>query len=123
MIIAGAGAFGEHVVAHDARGRGEVNSGPVCRHDHGLKHRGGWRLCQPEAGHFIWTSPWGRVYHTRPQPITTDLPDPVPGPAYPDHPPPSTLDDDGPIFYRPPPEPEPEPPPARTVDPDEPPPF
>ncbi|MGH4009058.1 MAG: DUF222 domain-containing protein [Pseudonocardiaceae bacterium] len=114
----------DHTIDHAHGGvTTEDNSGPVCRHDHGVKHHGGWRLCQPEAGHFIWTSPLGRVYHTRPQPIATDLPDPLPGPEYPDYPPPSALDDDGPIFYRPPPEPEPEPPPARAVDPDEPPPF
>ncbi|MGH3996365.1 MAG: DUF222 domain-containing protein, partial [Pseudonocardiaceae bacterium] len=114
----------DHTIDHAHGGvTVDINSGPMCRHDHGLKHRGGWRLRQPEAGHFIWTSPLGRIYHTRPQPITTDLPDPLPGPEYPAYPPPSTLDDDGPIFYRPPPEPEPPPSPARTVDPDEPPPF
>jgi hypothetical protein len=47
---------------------------PLCRHDHGLKHAGGWRLGQPEPGHFVWTRPLGRTYHARRQPITTDLP-------------------------------------------------
>ncbi|MGH3814071.1 MAG: HNH endonuclease signature motif containing protein [Pseudonocardiaceae bacterium] len=103
----------------------EANFGPLCRHDHRLKHEGGWRLRQPAPGHFVWTSSLGRVYHTRPQPITTDLPDPLPGPEYPDAPPPATHDAHGPIFYRP--TPPPDPPPVSTPtpagDPDEPPPF
>ncbi|MGH3826300.1 MAG: hypothetical protein ACRDQX_03875 [Pseudonocardiaceae bacterium] len=77
-----------------------------------------------------WTSPLGRVYHTRPQPITTDLPDPLPRPLmaeqeYPDDPPPDTHNEDGSIFYRPPPASDPTPPSASASagDPDEPPPF
>ncbi|MGH4007825.1 MAG: DUF222 domain-containing protein [Pseudonocardiaceae bacterium] len=100
----------------------EINSGPVCRHDHGLKHAGGWRLTQPAAGHFVWISPLGRTYHARRQPITTDLPEPLPrAEQYPDHAPPVTVDENWPILYRPPPKPAP--PPVRAVDPDEPPPF
>ncbi len=116
----------DHTLDH---GRGgattEANSGPLCRHDHRLKHEGGWRLRQPEPGHFVWTSPLGRVYHTRPQPITTDLPDPLPGPEYPDAPPAATHNEHGPIFYWPPPPPDPPPAPVPTPagDPDEPPPF
>jgi len=40
---------------------------PLCRHDHGLKHAGGWRLGQSEPGNFVWTSPLGQ-----------DLPRPAP---------------------------------------------
>ncbi|MGH3965109.1 MAG: DUF222 domain-containing protein [Pseudonocardiaceae bacterium] len=102
----------------------EANSGPVCRHDHGLKHAGGWRLDQPEPGHFVWTSPLGRTYRSRRQPITTDLPGPLPRPEqYPDHAPPITFDENGPILYWPPPKPDPPPTPVRAIDPDEPPPF
>ncbi|MCA1673929.1 MAG: MFS transporter, partial [Actinobacteria bacterium] len=55
----------------------------------------------------------GRVYHTRPQPITIDLPDPRPrSEQYPDYPPPITLNEDGPILDRAPPKPDPPPPPA-----------
>jgi hypothetical protein len=97
------------------------NLGDACRHDHRLKGEGGWALQQPAPGVFRWNSPLGRTYHTRRQPITTDLPDPRPSPEYPDYPPPATLDEDGPILYRPPPEPGL--PPRRTVDLDEPPPF
>ncbi|MGH3822380.1 MAG: DUF222 domain-containing protein, partial [Pseudonocardiaceae bacterium] len=32
----------------------EDNLGPACRHDHRLKHDGGWRLDQLEPGHFRW---------------------------------------------------------------------
>ncbi|MGH3933106.1 MAG: HNH endonuclease signature motif containing protein [Pseudonocardiaceae bacterium] len=111
----------DHTLDHSHGGATtEANSGPLCKHDHRLKHEGGWRLYQPEPGHFIWISPLGREYHTRPQPIGIDLPDPLPGPKYPHIPPPAT-DDDEPILYRPPPEPQP--PPAPAVDPDEPPPF
>ncbi|MGH3810325.1 MAG: HNH endonuclease signature motif containing protein, partial [Pseudonocardiaceae bacterium] len=114
----------DHTLDH---GRGgmttEANSGPVCRHDHRLKHEGGWRLHQPDSGHFVWISPLGRVYHTQPQPITTDLPDPLPGPEYLDALPPATHDEHGPIFYWPPPPPDPPPAPSPADDPDEPPPF
>ncbi|MGQ0775288.1 MAG: DUF222 domain-containing protein [Pseudonocardiales bacterium] len=115
----------DHTLDHSHGGATtEANSGPLCRHDHLLKHEGGWRLRQPEPGHFIWTSPLGREYHTRPQPIGIDLPDPLPGPEYPDIPPLAADDGNGPILYRPPPEPQPPPtPPAPVVDPDVPPPF
>ncbi|MGH3913741.1 MAG: DUF222 domain-containing protein [Pseudonocardiaceae bacterium] len=113
----------DHTVDHSRGGATtEANSGPLCKHDHRVKHEGGWRLCQPEPGHFVWISPLGRTYHTWPQLITTDLPDPVPGPDYLDYPSPVTGDEDGPILYRPPSPPEPAPPPPRP-DPDEPPPF
>ncbi|MGH3853027.1 MAG: DUF222 domain-containing protein [Pseudonocardiaceae bacterium] len=132
----------DHTVDHIHGGTTtEANSGPLCRHDHRLKHEGGWRLRQPVPGNFVWTSPLGRVYHTRPQPITTDLPDPLPRPPvagprmgeprmgepqYPDDTlAPATHNEHGPIFYRPPPTPDP--PPASALapagDPDEPPPF
>ncbi|WP_169736845.1 HNH endonuclease signature motif containing protein [Pseudonocardia spinosispora] len=53
-----------------------TNLAPACAHDHGLKHRGGWKVTQPKAGHFRWKSPLGRVYPTRGDPITD--PDPPP---------------------------------------------
>ncbi|MGH3793626.1 MAG: DUF222 domain-containing protein [Pseudonocardiaceae bacterium] len=101
----------------------ETNAGPLCRHDHRLKHEAGWRLTQPQPGHFTWTSPLGRTYRTQPQPITTGLPEPLPGPEYPDHPPPLTRNEDLAILYRPPAGPDPPPAPAGAADPDEPPPF
>ncbi len=115
----------DHTVDHTHGGvTTEANSGPLCRHDHRLKHAGGWRLGQPEPGHFVWTSPLGRIYHARRRPIIQDLPGPLPRPEqYPDYAPPVTVDENWPILYRPPPKPDPRPPPARDVDPDEPPPF
>ncbi|MGH3773973.1 MAG: DUF222 domain-containing protein [Pseudonocardiaceae bacterium] len=115
----------DHTVDHIHGGATtEDNSGPLCRHDHRLKHEGGWRLRQPAPGNFVWTSPLGRVYYTRPQPIITDLLSPLPRPEqYPDHAPPVTFDENWPILYRPPPKPDSPSPPAHAVDPDEPPPF
>lgn len=111
----------DHTVEHAHGGATTAaNSGPLCRHDHRLKHAGGWRLSQPEPGHFVWTTPLGRIYHTRRQPITTDLPSPLPRLGqYPDYAPPVTVD--CPILYRPPPESDIPHSPPRTVEPDEPP--
>ncbi|WP_300007716.1 HNH endonuclease signature motif containing protein [Pseudonocardia sp.] len=61
----------------------EANVGPTCRRHHRYKHDLGWRLCQPSPGCFEWTSPLGRVYRTRGEPIHHDLPPPVPGPVEP----------------------------------------
>ncbi|MGH3828439.1 MAG: HNH endonuclease signature motif containing protein, partial [Pseudonocardiaceae bacterium] len=115
----------DHTVDHSHGGAtAETNSGPLCRHDHRLKHKGGWLLRQPIPGNFVWTSPLGRIYHSRRQPITTGLPDPRPrSERYPDHAPPITIDENWPILYRPPPKPDSPSPPAQAVDPDEPPPF
>ena len=53
-----------------------INGGLVCSHDHDLKSKGGWRLEQPEPGHFIWHSPLGQIHHTRGEPIITPLLEP-----------------------------------------------
>lgn len=37
---------------------------PACRHDHGLRHQGGWSLEQPLPGRYVWTSPRGHTYVT-----------------------------------------------------------
>ncbi|MDP3984957.1 MAG: HNH endonuclease signature motif containing protein, partial [Acidimicrobiia bacterium] len=44
------------------------NLAPLCRHDHRLKHDGGWQLDQTEPGHYAWFSPPGHTYSTNPQP-------------------------------------------------------
>ncbi|MGQ0716665.1 MAG: hypothetical protein ACT4NP_04980, partial [Pseudonocardiales bacterium] len=85
-----------------------------------LKHIGGWRLSQPEPGHYTWISPLRRTYHTQPPPIIEDLPDPPPGPPHPPYVPMATIEG-LPILERPPPQPDP--PPAPPDDPDEAPPF
>ncbi|MBP2366255.1 HNH endonuclease signature motif containing protein [Pseudonocardia parietis] len=65
----------DHTLDH---GRGGTTThddlAPLCRHHHMLKTKGGWRLEQPEPGHFIWTSPLGRHYPVEPEPI---LPPPI----------------------------------------------
>lgn len=39
-----------------------ANLGALCRHDHRLKHEGGWRHRQIAAGVFAWTSALGHTY-------------------------------------------------------------
>jgi hypothetical protein len=117
------GADLDHTVDHGHGGATtSTNSGPLCRHDHRLKHEGRWRLHQPTAGHFTWISPLGRIYRTQPPPIINDLPEPTPRPHDPDPWPFARSDDDLPILERPPPKPDP-PPPFEPPDPDAPPPF
>jgi hypothetical protein len=47
----------DHILDH-AHGGATVdhNLGNLCRHDHRLKHDGGWQLHQPEPGVFHWTT-------------------------------------------------------------------
>jgi hypothetical protein len=52
------------------------NLGAVCRHDHRLKHEGGWQVHQPQRGYFRWTSRLGRSYLRQPAPIMEPLPEP-----------------------------------------------
>ncbi|HKS52973.1 MAG TPA: DUF222 domain-containing protein [Pseudonocardiaceae bacterium] len=102
----------------------EINSGPLCRHDHRLKTVGRWRLHQSVAGHFTWRSPLGRTYYTQPPPITHDLPEPRPRPSDPSYVAPAfPEDDETPILERPPPAPAPPLPPTTPPDSDEPAPF
>ncbi len=68
----------------------------------------------------VWTSPLGQTYHTRGEPITPDLPQPLPRDIDPD-PPGAPMTWEGPILLHPPKSP---PPPARpppTELPDQPP--
>ena len=76
----------DHTLDHACGGATtEPNLGNVCRHDHRLKHDGGWRLHQPEPGLFHWRSRLGHSYLISPAPIIEPLPDPIPrdGPAPP----------------------------------------
>jgi hypothetical protein len=52
------------------------NLGPLCPHDHALKHDGGWTIVQDRPGYFTWTSPLGAVYRTRPGRIAEPEPPP-----------------------------------------------
>jgi hypothetical protein len=44
----------------------EHNLAPLCRHDHRLKHEGGWNLERLPDGRYLWTSPLGRRYEVDP---------------------------------------------------------
>jgi hypothetical protein len=54
----------------------QINGGRVCDHDHDLKTKGGWRLEQPEPGHFTWISTLGQIHRTRGDPVIVPLPEP-----------------------------------------------
>lgn len=93
-----------------------TNSGPHCPRHHTMKHQGGWTLQQPEAGHFVWTSPLGQTYRTRGEPITPDLPQPLPRDVDPD-PPGIPMTWEGPVLHPPEAPPTPaRPPPTRLPD-------
>jgi hypothetical protein len=38
------------------------NLGPHIRYHHRIKTHGGWQVCQPEPGIWLWRSPHGRIY-------------------------------------------------------------
>jgi hypothetical protein len=44
----------------------EANLAHVCRHDHRLKHQGGWQLDQSAPGWLVWTSRLGHTYPSEP---------------------------------------------------------
>ncbi len=102
------------------------NLGDACRHDHRLKHEGGWTLHQSQPGHFHWTSRLGHHYQRRPPPILEALPDPIIGdqPLIPLWIPVDTDWEDSEIWEQSHPEPAPESPPPLLPDPsDDIPPF
>jgi hypothetical protein len=75
----------DHTIEH-ARGGETVDTGlgPACRHDHLLRHEGGWTVTQTRPGHVVWTSPLGLKYE-RPPPVDLhDLPEPRPGAVHED---------------------------------------
>jgi hypothetical protein len=45
------------------------NMAVLCRHDHRMKHEGGWRVRQVGSGGLSWTSPLGHTYVTAPEPV------------------------------------------------------
>jgi hypothetical protein len=120
----------DHSVQH-ARGGATVenNLTPPCRHDHRLRHDGGWTLKQTAPGHVTWTSRLGHTYHRRPPPgLLADLPDPKPTDNPNDDPDPcpgstpSSWEPDPDSCLEPEPEPEPPPPPPPEPPPPPPPP-
>jgi Domain of unknown function (DUF222) len=75
-------ADADHSVEHaDGGPTIDTNLGPACRHDHRLRHEGGWVLTQTTPGQFTWTSRLGHTYHRQPPPDLDDLPEPMPGSA------------------------------------------
>jgi HNH endonuclease len=56
----------------------ETNIGSACRHDHRLKHEGGWQVAQPAAGRLVWISRLGVHYRVPPPLIIQPLPSPLP---------------------------------------------
>jgi hypothetical protein len=60
------------------------NLGPLCPHDHQVKHLGGWRVEQRDPGSFVWRSPLGGVYRTTGEPFLPTMPLPVPADPGPD---------------------------------------
>ena len=55
-----------------------INIGPLCDHDHDVKHRAGWTVTQPEPGTFVWRSPLGGHYTARGEFLLPELPEPAP---------------------------------------------
>jgi hypothetical protein len=59
----------DHTVAFDRGGLTCLcNLGPLCRRHHRCKQAEGWSLSQSTPGEFLWTTPSGRRYTTRPAP-------------------------------------------------------
>jgi hypothetical protein len=118
MIGCRAPAYGtdtDHTLDHAHGGATtEPNLGNACRHDHRLKHDGGWRLHQTEPGLFHWRSRLGHSYLLHPSPIIEPLPDPIPrdGPAPPLVVPPDQDWDASRIWDDTPPDADTQPPPA-----------
>ncbi len=88
-------ADADHTIEH-ARGGATVDTdlGPACRHDHLLRHEGGWTVTQPEPGRIVWTSPLGLRYERIPPLELNNLPEPRPGAVRED-----TVDPDEPELY------------------------
>lgn len=112
----------DHTAEHAPGGpTATTNLGQVCRHDHDVKHRGGWRLEQPEPGHFVWLSPLGGTYRTRGEFLLPEMPDPCPTDSEPELGS-SAVAPDGPILRPHRPGEHPRPPPLPPTElPDEPP--
>lgn len=75
----------DHTRDHARRGpTTRANLAPLCDRHHRDKTERGWTLAQPEPGRFRWTSPLGRSYRTRGEPIRPPSVPPCPRPVEPD---------------------------------------
>jgi hypothetical protein len=43
------------------------NLAPLCRRHHRVKQAEGWRLDEIQPGHYLWTTPCGKRYHSAPE--------------------------------------------------------
>lgn len=69
----------DHAVDYARGGRTvAANLGACCRHDHRLRHDGGWRFHRPEPERAVWVSSLGHTYVSRPPPVIVSLPEPWP---------------------------------------------
>jgi hypothetical protein len=99
-----------------------ANAGPGCSMHHFWKSELGWRLRQPEPGRFEWTSPLGRTYRTRGEPVSPPMLEPhVSAPAPRSEPSGEFQNHQSVILQPPPSDAAPQPPP--TTQRDDPPPF
>ena len=85
----------------------------LCRHDHRLRHEGGWTIRHHHPGQISWTSRLGNTYQPRRIDTLRDLPEPRPGATDEDEPefPEDRLTADPDTCLEPEPEPRPNPPP------------
>jgi hypothetical protein len=56
----------DHTVPYPTGGTTYGNGGKLSRRDHRVKHAPGWRVIQPEPGHFTWTTPTRHTYRIGP---------------------------------------------------------
>jgi Domain of unknown function (DUF222) len=63
----------DHGIPYPQGPTSEANLCCLCRHHHRVKHHGNWTIEHGENGTITWTSPTGRQYVTRPEPITVLL--------------------------------------------------
>jgi hypothetical protein len=69
----------DHAVDHaDGGPTTAANLGCCCRHDHRVKHDGGWRVYKPDPEVTVWVSPLGHSYVNTVAPIMPALPLPRP---------------------------------------------
>jgi Domain of unknown function (DUF222) len=99
---------GDHIEEWARGGRTHHgNIGSACRHDHRLRHEGGWAVHQPRPGYLIWISRLGIHYHVPPPLIIEPLPDPMPRESRAEEDPIWRAPPEPPVELKPPPPPDP----------------
>jgi hypothetical protein len=106
----------DHTTDHANGGKtADTGLAAACRHDHRLRHQGGWTVRHDQPGQITWTSPLGHTYRRHKPPGLLDLPEPRANALTEDDPEPPPSDpppgaDPESCFHHHQPEPEPEPP-------------